>query len=905
MAITYIGEVAHATGTASAGGEFTVPTEEKFGSNIGRRWIVAVAQAAEAAPTSMEVESAKGGIFVKDGEEHSTTAVNLSIWSSEIKSSGSKNLTIKGLKALAVVEVIISEWEGIQKQENGSYVSTKSAGAKGSGTAVEAGIIEKAPSTTDMIYAAFGATSLGTFSATSPYKGLTGADQTGGSVGAEYNIETTATTAPKATLSLTGTWVGKAVVYKTRSMSLIATLRIGLLQNLQSIRFLTLDTLQRVIEKPLSNGGQWTLINGCKTTGELSEISSHIRWKATTGFAEGEDGAYWNPEEFTEPATSVQIFGISATNSRYFFLESCLSTPTTTEKSGYRLKVEETVESKKENKVTVELMKKGVFTVLAETTGVVIAIEDSIALQVIEGKVIAWHKVGASGAWTIVNQGTDSTYTKGYIGFGAKGNNGRLENFDIAIPHTLARTTTKQLHASLPFAGALRRTAEKLTATLTFSGSLPRNTKYQLPASLSFLGSLARFLTHPLSASLSFAANVTRLVAHSITAKLEFEGHLGRDTLRILAASVSFTGALPRNIVHQLRATLEFAGSLVPKASEFTQKLVASLSFLGTLPRSIVRQESASLGSEGSLGKDTSHAIAGALSFLGTLSPRTRRALTASLSFAGSVASRTTTRALTAALTFVGSVRGTATKQLEATLTFAGTSRRNIRHALSGELSFSGFLKLTGEFIQRFNASLNFAGTLPRSIRHSLAASLTFKGSVGRSIVHALEGSLGATGALQRAILHQLAGSLGVSGETSNKTYHQLTASVTFVGTVGRSVLRELRAALTLAGSMVPQVKLVQVLVATLSFNGRIAGSNIRRALTATLSFFGSINFEKIFGTKPIPDILLRKQSEFPTLTLRRRESGEVYGLVNHLEGFPEMEVQPVVRRRQVFGRKG
>lgn len=500
-----------------------------------------------------------------------------------------------------------------------------------------------------------------------------------------------------------------------------------------------------------------------------------------------------------------------------------------------------------------------------------------------------------------------------------------IKNFiaSLSFTGTLPRQTTHQLkaalslstrlldfvvfplHASLSFSGSMRRSIEKFTAGLAFSGELPRNIKHQLPASLSFLGSLARFVTHPLSGSLSFAGNVTRKVAHTLTAKLEFEGRLGHDILHVLAASLSFTGALPRNILHQLRASLEFAGSLVPKISEFLQKLVASLTFSGALPRDTVRQESASLSSEGALGKDISHATAGVLSFAGAFSPRIRRALAASLSFAGSIPSRATTRALTAALTFAGSVRGTATKQLEATLTFAGTSRRNIKHALSGELSFSGFLRLTGEFVQRFNASLNFSGTLPRSIRHALAASLTFEGSLRRSIVHALEGSLGATGALQRAISHQLAGSLGVSGETSRKIYTRLTASVTFVGTTGRSIVHELRAALSLTGSLVPQIKLVQVFVASLSFNGRITGTKIRHALTATLSFFGSLNFEKVFGIRPIPDILLRKQSEFPTLTLRRRESGEVYGLVNHLEGYPEMEVQSVVRRRQVFGRKG
>lgn len=210
-----------------------------------------------------------------------------------------------------------------------------------------------------------------------------------------------------------------------------------------------LDNFNRAAEKPLSNGGKWALIGGEVTTGEIKATEEN--WRGETAFKAGsENAAYWTPVEFTNPAVAAKIAAdINGLEGRGFRLYACLQSPTSaTEKSGYILYLEETTTGAP-GKYTFKLQKmtKSVVSALATVTAVAVSLGDLFALQVSGGKVIAWHKEGA-GAWTIVAEGTDSTWTKGFVGMGMAGNIGRLDTLEagegvVLHEHTLTASQGK------------------------------------------------------------------------------------------------------------------------------------------------------------------------------------------------------------------------------------------------------------------------------------------------------------------------------------------------------------------------------------------------------------------------------------------------------------------------------
>jgi hypothetical protein len=368
---------------------------------------------------------------------------------------------------------------------------------------------------------------------------------------------------------------------------------------------------------------------------------------------------------------------------------------------------------------------------------------------------------------------------------------------------------------------------------------------------------------------LSFFGSLRPVLIYRLEASVAFAGVIRRNTTAALSALLPFSTRMLDHIIYGLMAELDFEGTLT-KRFALIKTLMANLELAGALGRSVVRSQ------------------------------------TAKLTFAGSIASRTTTRTQTASLSFAGSMRARAIKTLEAALSFTGATGRKVIFELTAELPLSGFIQFSGKFIQRFSASLDLEEEtgFPVRITHALAASTPFSGELGRSIARGLAAALRAEGSLQRAILHQLSGALAPKGSVQRETYYKLVASVTFTGTVARSALHQLRASVSPTGSLEPGSKLVQLLTATLSFTGQTRRS-IVHTLRGALSFVGSINFGRAEGTKPLADSLVLKQEDFPTLTLRRNEAGNVYGLINHLEGFPEMEVQSIVKKRRVFRGRG
>jgi hypothetical protein len=353
-------------------------------------------------------------------------------------------------------------------------------------------------------------------------------------------------------------------------------------------------------------------------------------------------------------------------------------------------------------------------------------------------------------------------------------------------------------------------------------------------------------------------------------------------------ASVSVkTYHLQRNITHGLSAALSFLGTLVPQT---IKNFAASLNFAGALKRNVT------------------FVLSGAMSFVGSIVSRTvTRALNAALTFFGSIVPRLEgfIYRIEATLSLMGALPRNITAAQQAVLSFSTTLRDHTIYPLRAGLSFLGALRKEFQLTKYLTATLNLSGSLTRSLRRSLTASMSLAGSVGRSIVYRLEGALEAAGALQRTILHQLVGALGVSSKISIKIYYLLVASVTFTGTIRQSVSHQFHAALQFMSNVVPNVFFVQVFVASLGFGGQIARRIIVSVLQGALDFAGSIAEISKKTPQPIIDAIILKQESAPSITLRHTETEEAYGLINHLEGYPEMEFIPIIAKRRIFGRKG
>lgn len=696
-------------------------------------------------------------------------------------------------------------------------------------------------------------------------------------------------------------------------------------------------------ENPLSNEGKWSLSPFAPTTKHpgacvLSEEEGKIIGGAYLSVDEreaGQDAAYWNVQEFHSPlGVAGTLSSGGAGNVGYIY--ACVNPAESG--SGYQLSFAASGLIKVKPTLALARFDKGVETFLSS---IKIAAATQFGLSVTEGIVGVWERNEIGGEWHLLFSVTDSTYTKGYAGIGALGF-GTVSNFEAgsgftqrfiaelfspedassfaALPRdtkhqlpaaltflgNLGRNTLRRLTGSLSFAGVFRKTSERFQAALSFAGSIDRNTTRQLVASLPFSGSIVprlEIVVQRFAAALSFTGVSPRNISYALLARLEFTGGLPLRIIRALIASANFIGILPRDTTRQTQANLSFSGS---SSREITHQLPALLTFSTTLLDHIIYLLRASLAFVGELPKRFTliKPINANLESTGQEQPNITTAQKASLSFAG-LTLRNVILSQIAALNFAGLITRNPIKIFEAALTPFGLLDRNTAHPLTAALSFSGFLRISGEFVQRLAASLSFSASSQRSTSYPLTASVTFAGSLRRSLVRTIEASLASAGELQRSIRHELAAELALAAETGRTIYLQLLAELSLAGEVAQTAIRQFLARLEFSGSLTPSSKIIQVLAATLSFNGRVTSSNIVKAFRAVLNLFGEINFERSQGVKTFADTLILKHQyeTIPTLTLRRNEAGDVYGLINHLEGYPEMEVRSVVARRKVFGR--
>lgn len=209
MAIAFVRNSGQVAKTSPiGGGAISLPiTAGAVGNNL----VVAVATAAATGATSCSDSS--GTTYNLDAEVTSGVAITVMVFSAKITTAGVTSISINGFGASLIVEACAYEFSGLKSS---TWFDTKGSGS-GIGTSTSAGPTSGNITEGDTWIGAFGSTaSLGTFTAGGSATGLTGSDQTGGSLGAEYLLTPTAgsTATATGTFSTTGTWAGLIVAYK-------------------------------------------------------------------------------------------------------------------------------------------------------------------------------------------------------------------------------------------------------------------------------------------------------------------------------------------------------------------------------------------------------------------------------------------------------------------------------------------------------------------------------------------------------------------------------------------------------------------------------------------------------------------------------------------------------------------
>jgi hypothetical protein len=222
-----------------------------------------------------------------------------------------------------------------------------------------------------------------------------------------------------------------------------------------------LDSFKRGNEDPLSNGGKWQKQEG-HTSLSISTAGKIVSEKYV-GETANENSAFWSPEEFTEKAVAVYLYGVETGLEGPLWLYNCLQSPEIEgNKSGYILLLQgmgagalkwtlyaDDFTGKVEGSAVTNSTKDG----------------DGAALWVNAGLVSAWYKPGA-GAWEELFATSSASYTKGYAAIrSTKSENGALTNFSVSGTGKYIQS----LSGTLPFSGKLVPHKESSGNTNTLS----------------------------------------------------------------------------------------------------------------------------------------------------------------------------------------------------------------------------------------------------------------------------------------------------------------------------------------------------------------------------------------------------------------------------------------------------
>src|SRR5208282_3795938 len=91
----------------------------------------------------------------------------------------------------------------------------------------------------------------------------------------------------------------------------------------------------KTAEFPLSDEGNWKAFF---PAGVHMGYVAHEEWE--TIIASRQEGAYWSPEEFTEPGVALQ-FSHKVTDDKYWKLWACVAAPTSALIDGYVCKLKQ------------------------------------------------------------------------------------------------------------------------------------------------------------------------------------------------------------------------------------------------------------------------------------------------------------------------------------------------------------------------------------------------------------------------------------------------------------------------------------------------------------------------------------------------------------------------------------
>jgi hypothetical protein len=201
------------------------------------------------------------------------------------------------------------------------------------------------------------------------------------------------------------------------------------------------DTFNRAGENPLSNAGKWTAwqwLNGVKP-GKVAEILGKKGWTRIAS-ENWDEGARWNPAEFTNPQTSIEITQVGSKEGGKLRLNFCYDPVV---QSGYQfiVKLEKQQGGLWEIKAELWKLVAGLATLLHRQT-VEKALEPGckFGTVVAEGKIHVWFFNGTSWSelWEPI---ADATYIKGYSGFDASDGTGAQWLFNNFAVNALAPTS--------------------------------------------------------------------------------------------------------------------------------------------------------------------------------------------------------------------------------------------------------------------------------------------------------------------------------------------------------------------------------------------------------------------------------------------------------------------------------
>jgi hypothetical protein len=139
----------------------------------------------------------------------------------------------------------------------------------------------------------------------------------------------------------------------------------------------------------------------------------------------------------------------------------------------------------------------------------------------------------------------------------------------LSFTGAFSKKDLKALTGGLSFTGVFSKMDLKaLTGTLSFTGTFNKLTKYFMTGVLSFTGAMVKTTKYFFNATLSFTTLFAIPAIYVVmTAGLSFSGAIGRNTRKSMTSTLTFSGLFGRGFKKTFTAALNFIGSFVHSAN--------------------------------------------------------------------------------------------------------------------------------------------------------------------------------------------------------------------------------------------------------------------------------------------------------------------------------------------------